>query len=108
VLTSAGSVTVFLGGRGFTFDLPNALAGTETDDTAGDALIAPMPGLVRMVSVAAGATVGRGDALVVLEAMKMEHTLRAPRDGVVGEILVAEGEQVSDGALLLSLEAEDG
>ncbi|MFP3920103.1 MAG: biotin carboxylase N-terminal domain-containing protein [Dichotomicrobium sp.] len=106
VLTAPGAVSVFAGGQGFTFALPNALAGTETDSAAGDAVIAPMPGLVRTVSVAAGASVTRGDALVVLEAMKMEHTLRAPRDGTIAEVLVADGDQVGDGAILLRLEAE--
>jgi len=106
VITAPDSVSVFVGGQSFTFNLPNALAGAEAEAATGDTVIAPMPGLVRLVSVAAGATVARGDALVVLEAMKMEHTLCAPRDGTVAEILVAEGEQVSDGAVLLSLEAE--
>jgi len=106
VITMPDSVSVFVGGQSFTFNLPNALAGAEAEAATGDTVIAPMPGLVRLVSVAAGATVARGDALVVLEAMKMEHTLCAPRDGTVAEILVAEGEQVSDGAVLLSLEAE--
>jgi len=108
VITAPDSVSVFVGGQSFTFNLPNALAGAEAEAATGDTVIAPMPGLVRLVSVAAGVAVARGDALVVLEAMKMEHTLCAPRDGTVAEILVAEGEQVSDGALLLSLEAEDG
>jgi len=108
VVTTLDSVSVFIGGQSFTFHLPNALAGVQAEAATGDVVIAPMPGLVRLVSVAIGATVTRGDSLVVLEAMKMEHTLRAPRDGTVAEILVAEGEQVGDGAVLLSLEAEHG
>ncbi len=44
--------------------------------------------------------------LVILEAMKMEHTLKAPRNGVIGEVLVAEGEQVTDGTVLLALAEE--
>lgn len=51
-----------------------------------------------------GAEVAQGDPLLVLEAMKMEHTLRAPRDGVVAELLAAVGDQVSDGTILLALE----
>ena len=49
----------------------------------------------------------KGEVLVVLEAMKMEHALTAPRDGVVAEVLVAAGAQVTDGALLLALEPGD-
>ena len=44
--------------------------------------------------------------LIILEAMKMEHTLKAPRDGVIGEVMVNEGEQVTDGTILLVLAEE--
>ena len=76
---------------------------------AGDAAVegrlsAPMPGKVLSLAVAAGQAVRRGQALAVMEAMKMEHTLHAPRDGVVQELLVAVGEQVAEGAELLRLE----
>ena len=53
------------------------------------------------VSVALGDTVRAGEALVALEAMKMEHTVRAPHDGVVTEVLVAPGDQVETGAVLV-------
>lgn len=65
---------------------------------------APMPGLVRDVFAAQGARVARGDRLVLLEAMKMEHGLTAPRDGVVAEVLAAAGDQVTAGAPLIRLE----
>jgi 3-methylcrotonyl-CoA carboxylase alpha subunit len=55
--------------------------------------------------VAAGDRVQRGQALAVMEAMKMEHTINAPRDGVVGELLYAAGDQVSEGGELLRLAA---
>jgi 3-methylcrotonyl-CoA carboxylase alpha subunit len=66
-----------------------------------------MPGLVRIVSVVPGARVARGDALVTMEAMKMELVLAAPRDGVVAAVPVAVGDQVAAGALLLALEPEE-
>ena len=67
-------------------------------------LTAPMPG--KMVSFLAqpGDTVTKGQALAVMEAMNMEHTINAPRDGVVAELLFAVGDQVGDGAELLRME----
>jgi 3-methylcrotonyl-CoA carboxylase alpha subunit len=95
-------------GATFTFTLPDLLAGDSEGDAAGDSIIAPMPGLVKIVNAKAGQAVAKGDPLIVLEAMKMEHTLSAPRDGTIAEILVAEGDQVTDGTMLLALEAENG
>ena len=68
---------------------------------------APMPGLVKSVFVEAGAVVKEGDALAILEAMKMEHTLTAARDGVVAEVLCEAGGQVEAGAALIRLAEED-
>ena len=59
-----------------------------------------MPGRIIAVSVAAGDTVAKGQKLVTLEAMKMEHSLTAPFDGTVAELNAGEGAQVSEGALL--------
>ncbi len=69
--------------------------------------LAPMPGRVSAVLVAAGQAVAAGDRLAVLEAMKMEHSLTATRDGTVAEVLVAAGDQVEAGAPLIRL-AEEG
>ena len=69
--------------------------------------MAPMPGLVTSVAVAAGQAVAAGDRLVVLEAMKMEHVLRAPRDGVLANVAVAAGSQVTAGDLVAALEPEE-
>lgn len=64
---------------------------------------APMPGLIRGVKVAVGQTVQKGDALLVLEAMKMENVLKSPRAGTVQHVAVGEGDAVEKGALLLRL-----
>ncbi|MBN8629865.1 MAG: acetyl/propionyl/methylcrotonyl-CoA carboxylase subunit alpha [Rhodobacterales bacterium] len=100
-------LTVFLDGQphGFHLVLPQGEAGHAH---SGDAILAPMPGLVTRLHAAPAAEVVRGAPLLVLEAMKMEHVLTAPRDGRIAEVLVAEGEQVSDGALLVRFEAVDG
>ena len=64
-----------------------------------------MPGKIISVAAKAGAKVKKGDALLVLEAMKMEHTLAAPFDGKVVELKAKAGDQVVEGALLAKLEA---
>ena len=69
----------------------------------GGRLTAPMPGKVVSFAVQAGDTVKKGQALAVLEAMKMEHTIAAPADGQVAELLYAPGDQVAEGAELLKL-----
>lgn len=70
-------------------------------------LLAPMPGSVVRIEVIEGAEVTAGSAIVVLEAMKMEHTLCAPSDGVVATILVTTGEQVDSGQVLAIVEASE-
>ncbi|MFP5308573.1 MAG: acetyl/propionyl/methylcrotonyl-CoA carboxylase subunit alpha [Actinomycetes bacterium] len=72
-------------------------------DVAG-ATLAPMPGSVVEVAVAVGDTVARGDLLLVLEAMKMEHRITAPADGVVAEVRVEAGSQVDADAVLVVVE----
>ena len=74
----------------------------ETHGEAGR-LTAPMPGKVVSFSVKAGDKVSKGQALAVMEAMKMEHTIAAPADGVVLEILYVAGDQVAEGAELLKM-----
>lgn len=69
----------------------------------GGRLTAPMPGKVVSFAVKAGDRVKRGQALAVLDAMKMEHTIAAPADGVVAELLYAPGDQVGEGAALITL-----
>jgi 3-methylcrotonyl-CoA carboxylase alpha subunit len=73
------------------------------DEASTGSLAAPMPGKVIKVLTGAGAKVTRGQALLILEAMKMEHTITAPADGVVKEIHYSAGEQVLEGAELITL-----
>jgi 3-methylcrotonyl-CoA carboxylase alpha subunit len=80
---------------------PIAHAGDHAAE--GGRLTAPMPGKVVAFLAKAGETVRRGQALAVMEAMKMEHTLSAPRDGVVEELLYAVGDAVAEGGELLRL-----
>jgi 3-methylcrotonyl-CoA carboxylase alpha subunit len=72
--------------------------------THGGSLTAPMPATVRTINVAAGDTVNAGDALIVLEAMKMELVIRAPGPGVVRSLQCQPGELVQPGVPLLTIE----
>jgi 3-methylcrotonyl-CoA carboxylase alpha subunit len=65
-----------------------------------------MPGRIAQLQVKPGQAVKRGETLLVLEAMKMEHSILAPRDGVVDAIGYAVGELVEEGVELLSLKPE--
>ena len=65
---------------------------------------APMPGQVVQVAVTSGQEVQKGDLLIILEAMKMEHSVKAPADGVIARVAVKEGDQVDVDALLVVLE----
>jgi 3-methylcrotonyl-CoA carboxylase alpha subunit len=101
------SIFVFYDDRTFAFETVDPLAVHDQTAEGGDNLFAPMPGLVTIVTAEPGQSVVAGDSLIVLEAMKMEHTLRAPRDGIIAEVLVLPGTQVVDGDLLLRLEPAD-
>ncbi|MBY8977749.1 acetyl/propionyl/methylcrotonyl-CoA carboxylase subunit alpha [Rhodobacteraceae bacterium NNCM2] len=100
-------VTVFMGDRTAGFRVADPLTLADEAAAGGDVISAPMSGAIKAVSAKPGASVAAGEALMVMEAMKMEHSLTAPRDGIVAEVLVEPGLQVEEGALLLRLEAED-
>jgi len=77
---------------------------SDPDEEATGSLTAPMPGRIVKVMAMAGAKVGKGEPLLILEAMKMEHTITAPADGTVKTIHYGAGEQVLEGAELVTLE----
>jgi 3-methylcrotonyl-CoA carboxylase alpha subunit len=94
---------LFRNGAHRVLTLRSAQNAPEPDELIGT-LSAPMPGKVLQVLVEVGAKVAKGAPLVILEAMKMEHTIAAPHDGRVAEILYQAGEQVTEGVELLRLE----
>ncbi|MFP3882797.1 MAG: biotin carboxylase N-terminal domain-containing protein [Actinomycetota bacterium] len=75
-------------------------------DEAPGSLHAPMPGKVIRLDAVEGESVSEGDVLVVMEAMKMEHTLRAPHDGTVSQVLCEAGDQVEADTVLVVVEEE--
>jgi len=105
VVASGERRHVFLGGRAHAMTLvdPLATAGVgHVEEGAG--LVSPMPGKVIALLVVAGAVVDKGTPLLVLEAMKMEHTIAAPRAGTVKSFRYAAGDQVDEGVELVEFE----
>lgn len=109
-LTPPGSSwrAALVGGRGGRVEVLDELAAAAAEQSASGGshlreLKADMPGLVVEVKCAVGDTVQSGQALIILEAMKMQNELSAPSDGVVEEILIDAGNTVDGGALLLRL-----
>jgi 3-methylcrotonyl-CoA carboxylase alpha subunit len=96
---------VFTHGEHYTLAYNDPMAHAGEAEAAGGRLTAPMPGKVVAVMAEGGQTVKKGQALVIMEAMKMEHTIAAPSDGLVEEVLYAVGDQVADGAPLLAFKA---
>jgi len=93
------------GGERFVLRPWRAVGGADGGVGSGS-ILAPMPGKVIAVEVAAGQTVTKGQKLLTLEAMKMEHTLTAPFDGVVEQVNCAAGDQVQVEALLVKIDTE--
>ena len=107
VVFVADRIAIYTGRDQASFTLVDPRAGDDAHHHHADRLVAPMPGSVVQVLVEAGATVAKGDPLVVVEAMKMEHVIRAPHDGVVERVDVAVGDVVADGTELAVMAAED-
>ena len=105
--TSTDPPFFFEGGAAFTVEAVRS-AGAVGGAAADGALISPMPGRIIAVEVRQGDVVAKGQKLVTLEAMKMEHSLTAPFDGVVAELSAVTGGQVSEGALLARIEKGEG
>jgi 3-methylcrotonyl-CoA carboxylase alpha subunit len=97
---------LFLTGGSQRFEAEDPLACGQDGAALGGHLRAPMPGRIVSLCVSPGARVGKGTALLIMEAMKMEHTLHAPSDGHVGAYHFQAGDQVEEGADLLDFEPE--
>jgi len=103
--TPEGRLVIFADGQAFVFDRAASAFHGGADTVAVDGrIIAPMPGRIVSVGGKVGASVKAGQGVVVLEAMKMEHTLTAPFDGTLAQRAVAAGDQVSEGQVLAVVE----
>jgi 3-methylcrotonyl-CoA carboxylase alpha subunit len=103
-LVSHGRVTVWRGAESATFVLDDPRDVSASSQHVAGSLATPLPGVVIRVAVKPGDRVKAGDTLVVVEAMKMEHAIRAPHDGVVKSIKHAAGDRVPEGAALIELD----
>ena len=106
VQLNGDAVIIFMNGDVYEFTLDTGERSAD-EATAGDgAILSPMPGKIVSVAAKAGAKLKKGDPILVLEAMKMEHTLTAPFDGKLVELSAKAGGQVSEGAVLARVEEE--
>jgi 3-methylcrotonyl-CoA carboxylase alpha subunit len=106
VLDHGSETAVFADGESWRLVEIDPLAPSAGEDPTAGRLTAPMPGRVTALTVAAGAKVRRGEPLMIIEAMKMEHTVAAPADGVVEAVRFAVGDLVEEGAELIALVPE--
>jgi 3-methylcrotonyl-CoA carboxylase alpha subunit len=103
VFEEGPAVTIFLDGESWRLVEIDPLAARSGEDPAGGRLTSPLPGRVIRLLVEAGSKVRRGEPLLIIEAMKMEHTIAAPADGVVAAVGCAVGDLVEEGAELIAL-----
>ena len=106
VARAGGRLTVFTAEGTADFEIIDALAASVEVDVAPGHLTAPMPGKVIQVAVKPGDQVKRGATLMVLEAMKMEHSIAAPMDGTIERVFFKAGDLVEEGAELLAFAEE--
>ena len=104
VIKTGHTLDVFLGGVHYVLTLDD-LSVDEIDVDHGGSLASPMPGKVIALIATPGEKVPKGAPLLILEAMKMEHTIAAPSNGVVKIFHFAVGDQVEEGVELLEFEA---
>ena len=104
IYINRGLAHVFTGNGATQIIAIDVLAHAGDSSAESGSMTAPMPGKVVSFAIKAGDRVSKGQALAVMEAMKMEHTIAAPADGVVTELLYAPGDQIAEGAELLKID----
>jgi 3-methylcrotonyl-CoA carboxylase alpha subunit len=107
VFQSGADIYIYTADHYSQFELRLPDLGADILDAAGGALTAPMPGTIVELLVATDQTVAAGDALLVMEAMKMEHTITAPSNGKVSEFFYQAGDLVNNNAVLLDFSGEE-
>jgi acetyl/propionyl-CoA carboxylase alpha subunit len=105
IATIEGQRVLFMRGEAWSFGPPGVVRFARTTAISDGALQSPMPGRIVSVSVRQGQVVSKGQTLLSLEAMKMEHTLIAPFGGTVAELAVSVGDQVAENVALVRIAA---
>ncbi|HEX9449176.1 MAG TPA: acetyl-CoA carboxylase biotin carboxylase subunit [Dongiaceae bacterium] len=100
------TLTLFHDGAEAVFGLADPRTAQSDGEGLAGRILSPMPGSVIAVHVKLGDHVAKGAALMIVEAMKMEHTIRAPRDGVIAALPFAQGDLVSEGVELILLDVK--
>ena len=103
IVTAVLGDRIFVWCEGATHSFERVRAARSASGGEGGDLLAPMPGRVRKVAAAVGDRIERGMVLIVLEAMKMEHAIKAPKDGILKRLLVKEGDLVDAGMELAEI-----
>ncbi len=104
IISQQPIITVFKEGQKYDFELVDSNIQNDAESVSDKNIMSPMPGLITQVNVKNGQSVKQGDLLIVMEAMKMEHSLRASHDGVIDRLSVVRNDQVNEGVLLLIVE----
>ncbi len=97
---------IWIGADFWDVRFPDPLSAAGGAGSSEGSLTAPMPGVITLQKAASGDAIKAGDPLIVMEAMKMEHTIKAPYDGVIKAFRFKPGDQVKDGDLLVEFEQE--
>jgi 3-methylcrotonyl-CoA carboxylase alpha subunit len=108
VVRDGAALHVFVDGRHRNFTQVDPIGTVDEADQDEDRLCAPMPGKIIAIHASNGDRVRRGQLLLVMEAMKMEHSIVAPHDGAVEQVRYKVGDQVEEGATLVSLREAEG
>ncbi|MGD9545541.1 MAG: acetyl-CoA carboxylase biotin carboxylase subunit [Methylocystis sp.] len=107
IVTLDDGVVVILGGKNYVLHWARAGTSSQGEGPTNESVLAPMPGTITRVCVAPGDAVRKGDALLVLEAMKMEIAMAAPHDGVVKSVACAAGDMAKEGVELVNIVRTD-
>ena len=106
VVRDRDKVTILSNGRAYRIEHVDRMALVDVDLEESSKVTAPLPGKIVQVLVEPGSNVKKGDTLLILEAMKMEHTITAPRDALIEDVPFTTGEQVTEGTELVLFATE--
>ncbi len=105
---AGNEITLFQTGGAERIEIVDNFLTDEENTSHSDTLVSPMPGVIKLVKAQTGSKVTKGEILLIVEAMKMEHTIISVRDGIIADVFASLNQQVEVGEVLLTLEPKDG